>query len=138
MVIDHQALAKGSLPGAIPVAAESKPLQAPAILPVPVAKTMPAPQDVPAANQTFATNASTAGYSQQSEMSNDELLSKKLDELRQVREANRMKESEIVMLKKEVEWMKQELRERSAEAKTNTVSKRSAPKRKAAEAYPIR
>ena len=138
MVIDHQALAKASLPGAIPVAAESKPLPTPAALPVPVAKPMPAQQNVPAANQTFAANAPPAGSSQQPEMNNDELLSKKLDELRQVREANRMKESEIAMLKKEVEWMKQELRERSAEGKTNTVSKRSAPKRKTAEAYPTR
>jgi hypothetical protein len=139
MIIDPQALAKASLPGTIPAAAaESKSLPAPAILPVPVAKPMPAQQDVPAATQTFAANAPTAGYSQQPEMSNDELLVKKLDELRQVREANRMKESEIAMLKKEVEWMKQELRERSAEAKTNTVSKRSVPKRKPAEAYPPR
>jgi hypothetical protein len=99
---------------------------------------MPAQQEVPTATPTFAANAPTAGYSQQPEMSSDELLAKKLDELRQIREANRMKESEIAMLKKEVEWMKQELRERSAEGKTNAVSKRSVPKRKAAEAYPVR
>jgi hypothetical protein len=143
MVVDHQALAKVSPSkvspsGAIPVAAELKPLQAPAILPVPIAKPMPAQQDVPATSQTFAANAPTTGDLQQPEISNDELLAKKLDELRQVREANRMKESEIAMLKKEVEWMKQELRERSAEGKSNTVSKRSAPKRKPAEAYPTR
>jgi hypothetical protein len=138
MIIDHQALAKVSMPASIPVAADSKPLQAPAILPVPVAKPMPAQQEVPTATPTFAANAPTAGYSQQPEMSSDELLAKKLDELRQIREANRMKESEIAMLKKEVEWMKQELRERSAEGKTNAVSKRSVPKRKAAEAYPVR
>ncbi|MBH0192188.1 MAG: hypothetical protein HP492_10650 [Nitrospira sp.] len=141
MIIDPQALAKASLPGTIPVAAaESKSLPAPAILPVPLAKTKPAQHDVPAATPTFAANTppATAGQSEDLETKNNELLLKKLDELRQVREANRMKESEIAMLKKEVEWMKQELRERSAEAKTNTVSKRSVPKRKPAEAYPTR
>jgi hypothetical protein len=140
MVIDHQALAKASMPAAIPVAAEPKPLPAPAILPLPVAKAMPGQQDVPAASHAFSAGGPsvTAGPSEDMETKNNELLAKKLDELRQVREANRMKESEIAMLKKEVEWMKQELRERSAEAKTNTVSKRSVPKRKAAEAYPIR
>lgn len=137
MVIDHQALAKASLPGAIPVAADVKPLPSPATLPVPVAKTMPAQQDVPAATQTFAANAPLASTGQPEEIDtkHNELLAKKLDELRQVREANRMKESEIAMLKKEVEWMKQELRERSAEGKTSPVAKRSVPKRKAAEAY---
>ena len=141
MVIDPQALAKAPMPVSIPVAAELKPLPAPTTLSVSAAKsTMPVQsvQDTPIADQTFAANAPTAGHSQPSEISNDELLVKKLDELRQVREANRMKESEIAMLKKEVAWMKQELRERSAEAKTNTASKRSVPKRKAAEAYPSR
>jgi hypothetical protein len=138
MVIDHQALAKASLPGTVPVATESKPLPTPAPLPVPVAKIAPAQQDAPVAKQPFAANAPPAGSSQQPDMSHDELLAKKLDELRQVREANRMKESEIAMLKKEVEWMKQELRERSAEANTSAVSKRSVPKRKPAEVYPSR
>ncbi len=141
MIIDQQALAKASLPGTIPVAAaESKSLPAPALLPVPLAKTKPAQHDVPAATPTFAANTppATAGQSEDLETQNNELLVKKLDELRQVREANRMKESEIAMLKKEVEWMKQELRERSAQAKTNTVSKPSMPKRKPAEAYPTR
>ena len=140
MVIDHQALAKASLPGAISVAAEPRSLPTPAVSPVPVAKTMPAHQDVPAPTQTFAANAPvvTTGQPEDIDTKNNELMIKKLDELRQVREANRMKESEIAMLKKEVEWMKQELRERSAEGKRKTVSKRSAPKRKAAEAYPTR
>ncbi|MBM4127605.1 MAG: hypothetical protein FJ247_09705 [Nitrospira sp.] len=140
MVIDHQVLAKASLPGTIAVAADSKPLSAPAMSPVPVAKKMPAQQEFPAAPQTIEANAASfaSGQSEDIDTANNELLSKKLDELRQVREANRMKESEIAMLKKEVEWMKQELRERSAEGKSSTVSKRSAPKRKAAEAYPAR
>ncbi|HEX5647118.1 MAG TPA: hypothetical protein VFX56_09135, partial [Nitrospira sp.] len=140
MVIDHQTLAKASLPVATPVAADSKSLPTPAMLPVPVAKTMPAQQEFPAAAQTFAANAPlvTAGQSEDIDTKNNELMIKKLDELRQVREANRMKESEIAMLKKEVEWMKQALRERSVQSKSSTVSKRSAPKQKAAEAYQTR
>lgn len=129
LVIDHQTLAKASLSGTIPVAADSKPLPTPALLPIPVAKTIPAHQDVPAV---------TADQSEDLDATDNELFARKLDELRQVREANRMKESEITMLKKEVEWMKQELRERPAEATTSTVSKRSTMKRKAAEAYPTR
>jgi hypothetical protein len=125
MVIDHQALAKSAMPGVTSIAAESKPLPTPAIVPVAVVRTVPAQQDVPAATPAFAAKTPSAPAGQS-------------EELRQVREANRMKESEIAMLKKEVDWMKQELRERSAEAKTNTVSKRSVPKRKAAEAYPTR
>jgi len=57
-----------------------------------------------------------------------------LEELRQAREANKQKDSEIGILRKELEWMKQELRERPA--KSETVSKRSKAKRKSAEAYP--
>ena len=129
MVIDHQALTKTSLSGTTPVVAESKPLPTPAILPVPVARTIPAQQDVPTA---------TTGQSEDLETKNNELFTRKLDELRQARETNRMKESEIAMLKKEVEWMKQELRERSAEAKSKAVSRHSVPKRKPAEAYPTR
>ena len=59
-----------------------------------------------------------------------------LEELRQAREANNQKDSEIGILRKELEWMKQELRERPA--KSETVSKRSKAKRKSAEAYPTR
>jgi hypothetical protein len=52
-----------------------------------------------------------------------------------------MKDSEIATLKKEVEWMKQELRQRTAEMKALKAKKvpvRSAPKKKTAQAYPTR
>ncbi len=62
------------------------------------------------------------------------LTGSQLDELRQAREANKLKDSEIGILRKELEWMKQELRERPAT--TETVSKRSKAKRKSAEAVP--
>lgn len=140
IVIDRQVLAKASLLGTIAIAADSKPLSSSAMSPVPVAKTMPAQKDVSVATQTIEANAASfaSGQSEDIDTANSKLPSKKLDELREVREANRMKESEITMLKEEVEWMKQELRERSTKDKSSTVSKRSAPKRKAAEAYPAR
>jgi hypothetical protein len=68
-------------------------------------------------------------------------LNRKLDELREAREANKLKDSEIAMLKKEAAWMKQELRQRAEEVKAMKASKaaaRSAPKKKSAEAYPTR
>jgi hypothetical protein len=68
-------------------------------------------------------------------------LNRKLDELREAREANKLKDSEIAMLKKEAVWMKQELRQRAEEVKAMKASKtaaRSAPKKKSAEAYPTR
>jgi len=80
-------------------------------------------------------SASNPAESVAADMSTDELLSKKLDELRQAREVNKMKQTEIAMLKKEAEWMKRELRERSEEIKALRTSKVSAQKRKAAEAY---
>jgi hypothetical protein len=58
------------------------------------------------------------------------------DELRLAHRANKMKDSEIAALRKEVEWMKQELHERAATS--GTVSKRVPGKRKSAEAFPSR
>jgi hypothetical protein len=71
-------------------------------------------------------------------MSNEELLNKKMDELRQARETNKMKETEIAVLKKENAWMKQELRERNDELKARRASARLAQKKKAAEVYSTR
>ncbi len=141
IVIDHQVLAKGQTPTAIPVAAASE---------VPPASATPATQaatstfkpEAPAAAQAFVVNAPAAsGDPMAPAISNDELLNKKLDELRQVRETSKMKDSELAMLKREVEWMKRELRERTAElkaAKASTASGRLTPKKKPAEAYRTR
>lgn len=74
-------------------------------------------------------------------MTTEDILNKKLDELRQVREANALKESEIKILRKETEWMKKELRERTAERdamKAKNVSSKPAPKKKPAELQPTR
>jgi hypothetical protein len=132
MVIDYQALAKAPMPPPIPVAAAPKPM--------PAAKTTPK-QEASAAFQALAVSNPASSDSQSPEMSNDELLNKKMDELRQARESNKLKESEIAILKKEVEWMKQELRERTAEVKALKASKastRPAPKKKTAQARPTR
>jgi hypothetical protein len=151
MVIDYQALAKGSMPGSPPAVGTSKPMPVSASQAVPVAPTtMPAPsvstvkiassqEDSMLGPQEFQTPSRTdSGTSQ---LSTDELLNRKLDELREAREANKRKDSEIAMLKKETTWMKKELRQRTEEVKSLKASKaasRSIPKKKSAEAYPIR
>jgi len=142
MVIDHQTLARTQAPAAIPVAAAPAPLPAPS---APAATPVARPafkQDAPASAQTFAAGNPAASSDPMAQaISNDELLNKKMDELRQVREANKMKDSELAMLRRETELMKRELRERTAElkaAKASTASGRPAPKKKQAEAYPAR
>lgn len=136
MVIDYQALAKSPMAAAMPMAAAPKPQPAPMM---PVAK--PAPkQEIQAARPTPVSNAAPM-ESTPAETSNDELLSKKMDELRQAREAAATKDSEIKMLRREVQWMKQELRERTDELKAmraGKVSTQHTPKKKTAEAQPLR
>jgi hypothetical protein len=144
MVIDQQALAKASMPGSLPVAGLPKPMPASA---------SPAAMQVPSAPATTATPPQEASIDTQDssmnipvdsgtpQLTTDELLNKKLDELRDARAANKAKDSEIAMLKKEAAWMKQELRHRAEEMKAMKASKtssRPAPKKKAAEARPIR
>lgn len=152
MVIDYQTLAKAATPGSIPSAGAPKPIPAsasqaaqmvPAMAPTlgtsvtetaspQEASTLLDPKEFPAHRRT------DAGIAQ---LSTDELLNKKLDELREAREANKRKDSEIAMLKKEAVWMKQELRQRTEEVKAMKTSKtatRSASKKKSAEAYPTR
>lgn len=142
MVIDHQTLARTQAPAAIPVAAAPAPLPAPS---APAATPVARPafkQDAPASAQTFAAGNPAASSDPTAQaISNDELLNKKMDELRQVREANKMKDSELAMLRRETELMKRELRERTAElkaAKASTASGRPAPKKQQAEAYRTR
>jgi len=140
MVIDYQALAKAPMAGATSVAAGSNPTPSSPAPAAPIAKTTPK-QEAPEAIRSLAVSNPASNDPGSSEMSNDELLSKKMDELRQMRESNKIKESEIAILKKEVEWMKQELRERTAEVRAIKGSKKSgpsAPKKKTAEAYPTR
>ncbi|MDH5642510.1 MAG: hypothetical protein OEY28_14575, partial [Nitrospira sp.] len=67
------------------------------------------------------------------DITDEDLTDAQLEELQLAREANKTKDAEISALRKEVEWMKHELRERSAT--TETVSKRVPSKKKSAEAY---
>lgn len=152
MVIDYQALAKAPTPGSIPAAGVPKPIpnsasQAAPMIPTarptldPSVTEAAAPQEASALldSQEFLAHRRTDAGTPQ--LSTDELLNKKLDELREAREANKRKDSEIAMLKKEAGWMKQELRQRAEEVKamkTGKTAARSAPKKKSAEAYPTR
>ncbi len=151
IVIDYQALAKGPMPSSPSTAGVSKPMPVSASPSAPIA-----PVAVPALRASTAKTAPPSegalfdpqefhaqGRSQSGtpELATEELLNKKLDELREAREANKLKDSEIAMLKKEAAWMKQELRQRTQEVKAMKASKtaaRPAPKKKSAEAYPTR
>jgi hypothetical protein len=140
MVIDYQALAKAPVPVSIPLTATPRPMPASPAPVVPTVKTA-SKQEAPASVQAPAVGNAVSKDIGSPALSNDELLNKKLDELRLARESNKMKDSEIATLKKEVEWMKQELRQRTAEMKALKAKKvpvRSAPKKKTAEAYPTR
>jgi hypothetical protein len=152
MVIDHQTLAKGPMPGSpsaagtprlIPASASQGAPMAPAAAPTlstSVTETA-SPQEASALLDPQETPAPSRTDSGTPQLSTDELLNRKLDELRAAREANKLKDSEIAMLKKETTWMKKELRQRTEEVKALKASKtaaRSASKKKSAEAYPTR
>ena len=113
VVINPTILAKAHTPAAPALAAEPNSLS---------------DTEMPAASLThFASGQETA---------KEDLTDAPAGELQRARAANRVKDSEIAALRKEIEWMKHELRERPAT--TETVSKRSLPKRKSAEVYPNR
>jgi hypothetical protein len=139
LIIDYQALAKINTPAGMSIASQHKPMTAPAAPVMPPGKVEAKQEIAAAASPVTAAIAPSAGSP--AEMSNDDLLNRKMDELRQARETNRMKETEIAVLKKEIAWMKQELRERNDEIKAmrgNKVSTRPATKKKSAEAYSTR
>ena len=145
MVVDYQALAKGPMPDSQPTAGAPKPMPASASSAsmldpnAPTVKTASSQADALLDPQKSSANNRNEARSYA--LSTDELLNKKLDELRQAREANKLKDSEIAMLKKETTWMKKELRQRTEEVKAMKASKaaaRSAVKKKSAEAYPTR
>ena len=141
MVIDYQALSKGPMSSSPSLAGTPKLIPASALQAAPMAPAAASAlsTSVTETSQEFAAHSRTdSGTSQ---LSTDELLNRKLDELREAREANKLKDSEIAMLKKEAAWMKQSLRQRTEEVKAMKASKtaaRSAPKKKSAEAYPTR
>ena len=128
IIIDYPALARASMPQPVPVALMEKPSM-PSSAPQ-AASAKASVRVVPVNNPSPSPETSSA------DMTTEELLNKKLEELRQAREANALKESEINILRKETEWMKKELRERTAERdamKAKSVSSKPAPKKKTAE-----
>lgn len=138
LVIDHQTLAKAPMPGSSPVARAPRSMPASESQTSATMKTAPV-QDAGAITQDFQANGSLD--SESLALNNDELLNKKLDELRDARKANKLKDSEIATLKKEAAWMKKELRQRAEEVKALKASKasaRPAPKKKSAEAHRVR
>ncbi len=139
MVIDYQTLARASVSASVPVASiEKSPVSAPAVFAAP-AKPSSGPDAHASVRVLPVSNPPASADSAPADMTTDELLNKKMDELRQMKEANALKESEIRMLRKEAEWMKKELRERTAERdamKPKNVSSKPAPKKKTAEVRP--
>jgi len=124
MILDQQALAKAPMPASEPVAIAGRT--------VPEQESMAAGQDL---------QANGFPYSEPAALNGDELLNKKLDELRDAREANKLKDSEIATLKKEAARMKKELRQRAEEVKALKATKASAKpaqKKKSAEARKVR
>ncbi len=135
LVIDYQAIAKASAPGSVvatDVPKDSASTQ--------VAETIPARDDEALLDPSGA-SAHTRTETDALQLSTDELLNRKLDELRAAREANKLKDSEIATLKKEATLVKKELRQRTDEIKALKASKASAPsapKKKTAEAHRTR
>jgi hypothetical protein len=145
MVIDYQTLAKAPSAGSLSATGTPK------LLPASASQTAPAlsasatetasPPDASALPDSQEFPAQSRTDSGTPQLSTDELLNRKLDELRDAREANKLKDSEIEMLKKETTWMRKELRQRTEEMKALKASKTSAhtaPKKKSAEAHRIR
>ncbi|MEQ1796138.1 MAG: hypothetical protein ABL970_18345 [Nitrospira sp.] len=141
IVIDYQALAKASMPSSVPVASvEKSPASASTAFAAP-AKSFARPDAPSPVRAIPVTTTSPAMEASPSDMTTDELLNKKMDELQQTKEASALKDSEIKMLRKETEWMKKELRERTAERdalKAKNVSSKPAPKKHTAEVQPTR
>ncbi|MBH0200881.1 MAG: hypothetical protein HP496_00910 [Nitrospira sp.] len=114
MVVDYQTLAKGPMPESLPTAGIPKPMPASTSSAsmldpnAPTVKTASSQDDALLNPQEYsAQNQNESGaYA----LSTDELLNRKLDELRESREANKVKDSQIATLKKETARMKQELR----------------------------
>jgi hypothetical protein len=135
LVIDYQAVAKASTPGSA-VEADAPKDSASSIPNTQMAEATPSRKDE-ALLDPSGTSVQPRAETDALQLSTDELLNRKLDELRAAREANKLKDSEIATLKKEATLVKKELRQRTDEVKALKASKVSAPaapKKKTAEA----
>ena len=123
MIIDYHALAGAPMPATMPVAKTA-----------PIVPTVPSMVVAPAKTETVSTSAGQV-------TGQDELMAQKLFDLRVAKETLVKKNSEIMMLRKEAEWMKRELRNRDEEMKAlklTKVSAKPAPKKKSAHAIQTR
>lgn len=123
-VIDYHALASTPMPAAMPVARSAPKAQA---APIPVASTSSRDQ--------------TSSPVQIATPSNGEIAPETAAQLTYAKETILKKDSEIIMLRKEAEWMKRQLHSRDEEIKALRASKVSAKpalKKKHAEATPTR
>jgi len=135
LVIDYQTGAKDSTPEPVVVADESKG-SATSTASAPVSDALQF-QEAEVLFDPQGASAQTRAGSEVPQLTTDELLNRKLDELQAAREANKQKDSEIATLKKEATLVKKELKQRTEEIKAlkaSKVSARSAPKKKTAEA----
>jgi hypothetical protein len=120
MVIDYQALATAPMPAAMPIAKAT-----------PIAPTTP----------TVAEKPETISAGIQQGSGQDDVTGQKLNELKKANEALYKKDTEIMMLRKESEWMKRELRNRDEEIqamRSMKVYSRPTTKKPAAQAIQSR
>jgi hypothetical protein len=138
LVIDYQALARSPMPSPALFSARQAPGgQSPV---EPQARSV-SKQEAVATVQVVPVSGADSIQPDSAGLSNDDLLNKKLDELQKARAVNEAKAKEIKLLRKELEWMKRELRERTDEIKAmqSTIAHRKpAPKKRTAEARPTR
>ena len=149
LVIDYQAVAKapqnpvtvaGSAKSQSPApSSTSAPIVAATSAPASQNENAAAPQDKDRLTPSPIQEGDRSLDPTLAELASDQLLNKKMDELREVREVSKIKDSEISLLKKEVKLMKQELRDRTAEVnalKADKVSNRLPLKKKKAQVSP--
>ena len=119
MIIDYHALAMAPMPAAMPVAKAA-----------PITSIAPMMAAAPAKAETVSASAGQ-------EAGQNDFMAQKLSDLKKANEALYKKDTEIIMLRKESEWMKRELRNRDEEIKAMRSMKvyaKQAPKKKAAQA----
>ena len=119
MIIDYHALASAPMPAAMPTAKAT-----------PIAPITPT---VAAASEKTEVGSSSAGQ----EAGQGDFIPQKLSDLKKANEVLYKKDTEIMMLRKESEWMKRELRNRDEEInamRSMKVYSKLAPKKNAAQA----
>jgi hypothetical protein len=123
MVIDYQALATAPMPAAMPL-----------VKATPIAPTTPTVAAVSEKPETISASIEQGS-------GQDDFMGQKLNELKKANEALYKKDTEIMMLRKESEWMKRELRNRDEEIqamRSMKVYSKPTPKKPAAQAIQSR